>query len=353
MAHLLRVSFLCLVLLVAMTAWLGGALALDPPLLVWHDIKDAKARGALCNDFSPAGYFLRTNHAPEKPLPGPEPVSSGSGLPHNEGPITPDNQPDENHAPSPPPRSKWVVYLEGGGGCVSPKSCNERFIEQRIREKFTTLVSGSRNVDVAGAWEEFHRQPLTVTSKLMTSLARFAKEGYVGVYRRNASEWGVEGTGLLSVSPDENPDFHEHNHVLVPYCSSDLWLKKTQNYRKALSSDFSFQFDPQLVEDHQFTFRGMAIFRSVVSELFEFHGLSGAREVVLAGSSAGGVGAMNHAGWLQEELREQAVGVVGSGDWLHQGLLGPVPAERRRTKVYLVMDSAWFIDFRGEITNQV
>jgi hypothetical protein len=170
----------------------------------------------------------------------------------------------------------------------------------------------------------------------MTSLARFAGKrkseggGYAGMHTLGNS-WGVEGKAILSSSPDENPDFYQYNHVLVPYCSSDLWLKRTNNYQKALYSNFTFRFNPSRVDEHQFTFRGAAIFRSVVSDLFQFHGLWGADEVVLAGSSAGGVGAMNHAQWFREELR----GTRSDGE------------------VYLVLDSAWFIDFRGEITNQV
>lgn len=310
----------------------------DSPLLMWQQIREAKTRGALCNDFSPAGYFLHTNPAPEINEMQPEPTSGSGSAQNLDSPILPDgpdtNQ-EENRTSFSPGRSKWVIYLEGGGGCTSPRSCNERFIDQKIRDRFTTLVSGSPRVDVAGAWATFQQQPLVVTSKLMTSLTRFAKEGYVGIHGGNRSEWGVEGRALLSTLPDENPDFYTHNHVLIPYCSSDLWLKNTKNYRKALSSDFSFQFDPELIREHQFTFRGMAIFRSVVADLFQFHGLSGAEEVVLVGSSAGGVGAMNHARWLQQELRQWAA------------------AGERVGKIYVVLDSAWFIDFHGEITDQV
>lgn len=358
-------SPLCLVLCLAVVAQFGPASSADlspVPLLVWHDIREAKTRGALCNDFSPAGYFLRTNNPSpdggenlepesvdkEKPEPestsgnGLEPESSiGSGSPSkDDSPIFPDGpdaNTEENGGTSGFPRgsNKWVIYLEGGGGCTTPRSCNVRFIDQRIREQFTSLVDGRLRVDVPSAWKMFQHQPLVVTSKLMTSLARFSGgEGYAGIHNeRNGTRtmWGVEGKTILSVSLEENPDFYQHNHVLIPYCSSDLWLKQTNNYKKALSPDFTFLFNPRIEDDHQFTFRGASIFRSVISDLLLFHGLSGADEVILAGSSAGGVGAMNHAKWLQEELR-------GRG---------------REGKLYVVLDSAWFIDFRGEITNQV
>ena len=91
-----------------------------------------------------------------------------------------------------------------------------------------------------------------------------------------------------------------------------------------------FYFDPLQTDQHQFTFRGVAIFRGVVQDLFDFHGLSSADEVVLAGSSAGGVGAMNHAHWLRDKLRTLA---------------------GREAKLHVLIDSAWFIDFRGEIAS--
>lgn len=304
--------------------------------LVWHDISNAFNRGALCNDFSAAGYFIRKNQAPQHQLDDLK-YENGSGL-------LPESildavwldwfEQEPNITSQWQHRKKWIIYLEGGGGCTSPKSCNERFIEQQIRNKFTRFVNGSLNVDVAGAWAAYQNRPLVVTSRLMASLSKFANFEYAGVYWENltaSSKWGVKGRTLLSTSQDENPDFYQHNHVLVPYCSSDLWLKKTNDYKKALSKDFLFQFDPLHVDSHQFTFRGAAIFRSMVRDLFQFHGLSHAEEVILAGSSAGGVGAMNHAKWLKEELWKFA---------------------EQETKLYVVLDSAWFIDFRGEITNQ-
>lgn len=307
--------------------------------LTWHNITRALSRGALCNDFSPAGYFIRKNLIPIPTEPNLKPDGSGDYL-------YPDW--DSSTSPSPEPgRRDWVIYLEGGGGCVTPRECNQRYIDQRIREKFTVSQNGSRTVNVTGAWMEYRDQPLTVTSKLMTSIWRFS--GMETVSERNGDEkntssrqpgpipsppptsWTVEGRDILSTSKQDNPDFYAHNHVLIPYCSSDLWLKKTKNFHKATEDGFTFQFNPLEEEQHQFTFRGAAILESVVKDLFEFHGFSDAREVVLAGSSAGGVGVMNHAGWLQRELRAHA----DSG-----------------SRLYVLMDSAWFIDFKGEITKQ-
>ena len=80
--------------------------------LTWHNITQAVQRGALCNDFSPAGYFIRRNHH----------ISSDS------------LQPEDIF-------SVWVIFLESGGGCTSPRSCNERFIEQSVRKQYTQTES--------------------------------------------------------------------------------------------------------------------------------------------------------------------------------------------------------------------
>ena len=267
--------------------------------LVWHNITQAIERGALCNDFSPAGYFIRKNH----------PTSSNSTT-----------QEEDSF-------TRWVIFLESGGGCTSPKSCNERFIQQNIRKQYTQTVNGSKCVNVTQAWTDYSSQPLIVTSTLMTSIWRFSEQ-----YRaKNSKLWQVEGRDLLSTDQHENPDFYLYNHVLIPYCSSDLWLKKTRNYIKAQDRNFRFTFDPNLNAEHQFTFRGDVIFRSVVEDLFTYHGLKHAHKVLFAGSSAGGIGVMNHAKWLQQKLRQSA---------------------SRHSQLLTLMDSSWFIDYHGSISDQ-
>ena len=267
--------------------------------LVWHNITQAVERGALCNDFSPAGYFIQKNN----------PISSNS------------TQEEKDTF------SRWVIFLESGGGCTTPRSCNERFIQQTIRKQYTETVNGSKFVNVAQAWHDYGSKPLTVSSRLMTSIWRFSEQ-----YREiNSNLWLVEGRDILSTDQHENPDFYQYNHVLIPYCSSDLWLKKTRNFIKAQDQDFRFVFDPNSNTEHQFTFRGEVIFRSVIRDLFVYHGLSKANLVLFAGSSAGGIGVMNHARWLQRMLRQFA---------------------SPHCQLLALMDSSWFIDYRGSIHDQ-
>lgn len=172
---------------------------------------------------------------------------------------------------------------------------------------------------------DYSNDQLAVTSRLMTSLWRFSEQS-----RINRNTWIIEGKAMLSTNSAENPDFYDYNHVVIPYCSSDLWLKRTNDFDIAQNTSFKFTFDPS-AKHHQFTFRGAAIFESVILDLFNDHGLDTAAEVILAGSSAGGVGAMNHAPWLKQELFAKA---------------------RPEAMLYCLMDSSWFIDFRGSIQEQ-
>lgn len=251
-------------------------------LLVYHNITRAVERGALCNDFSIAGYFIRRNYS----------------------------------------SSDWLIYLEGGGGCASVKECNKRFIDYRVRSKYSKIINGETVVDVEKAWNDYKGQEHVVTSKLMTSLWPYSPSP-----EDPLSEWTIEGTDILSSSPETNPVFHSYNHVLIPYCSSDLWLGMSQDYYLARNPNFTFIFQPNSATN-QFTFRGQAIFKSVIRDLTTYHDFGRSRLVVLSGSSAGGLGTLNHARWLQHF-------VTGFGAQL-------------RT----ILDSAWFINFYDNINKR-
>ena len=107
--------------------------------LVWHNITQAVKRGALCNDFSPAGYFIWKNN-----------------------PISTNLTQEEKDA-----LSKWVIFFESRGDCITSRSCNKRFIQQTIRKQYTKTVNSSKFVNVTQAWHDYSNEPLTVTSRLM------------------------------------------------------------------------------------------------------------------------------------------------------------------------------------------
>lgn len=134
----------------------------------------------------------------------------------------------------------------------------------------------------------------------------------------------VRGRDIMDGDPAKNPDFYEHNHVIIPYCSSDLWLGEEDQELECNCSDlacFNYTADsPNL----QFTFRGKTIFQSIFKQLQVDYGMGDAEEVVITGSSAGGVGVINHAEWVRDQLRPQAALLV-------------------------LFDSSWFINFQDSI----
>lgn len=80
--------------------------------------------------------------------------------------------------------------------------------------------------------------------------------------------------GILSSSAEENPFWWNANHVFIPYCSSDIWSGDSP---ASSAGDLSFL--------------GSRIVEQVITELLP-RGLSDAKLLLLAGSSAGAAGVM-------------------------------------------------------------
>ena len=135
----------------------------------------------------------------------------------------------------------------------------------------------------------------------------------------------VTGRDLLSSSKSENPTFYDYVHVLVPYCSSDLWLGLKTNPKKP----FHFVSDTSV---DNFSFRGQTIFRSVFEDLLQRHNFSQAEEIVLSGSSAGGIGVLNHADWVLNHVIKS------------RGLNATMKS---------IVDSGWFIDFQDSLEDKI
>lgn len=203
---------------------------------------------AVCNDFSPAGYYKASE------------VSKSD---------------------------EWVIFFEGGGGCSSLEDCNRRWKETRVEGNSGRLVNPLMSSDP---------YPHTVI-----------------------------GRDLLSNDPEENPLFFNYTHVLVPYCTQDAFMANRTNPTR---SDFSGGFNDTPGADN-FVYMGREIFYSVFDDLLTRRGLDTAKKIVLAGSSAGGIGILNHLKWVQEKLNDRTT------------LQGPLP------ELFVIIDSSWFITFNG------
>ncbi|XP_058123090.1 palmitoleoyl-protein carboxylesterase NOTUM [Anopheles ziemanni] len=159
-----------------------------------------------------------------------------------------------------PGSRRWVVFFEGGWHCFDHKSCRTRWLKQR---------------------------------HLMTSV-QWPETRDVG--------------GLLSPMPSENPYWYNANHVFVPYCSSDSWsgTKIRPDTRDGLR------------------FMGSLIVRQVMSDLVPLGlGHSQGADLLMAGSSAGGLGVMLNLDKVRTFLQNE------------RGL---------KVSVRGVSDSGWFLD---------
>lgn len=184
--------------------------------------------------------------------------------------------------------SEWIIFFEGGGGCSSLQECNERWKDGLSPQGINPLMSS------------------------------------IGLPME------VEGSDLLSRVPSENPLFHTFNHILVPYCTKDAFLANRDNPSVNLSDpNFTFQFNDTEDADN-FIYKGRVIFESVIEELIE-KGMTNASKVILAGSSAGGIGVLNNLPWVEEVLKT-GNDTIGSG-------------ATDDTELMAIVDSSWFVRF--------
>ena len=271
--------------------------------LVWNVISDPNA---LCNDYTPAGYFVARGRSP----------------------------------------GHWIIFLESGGGCYSPDTCNKRYFSEAVRRKFESSESLSVapliNYNVLGAKNAMisSNTPLaTFVSPLVTSILTFQNTSY---FKTGIS---VQGQGILDDNCTNNPIFCNHTRVIIPYCSSDLWLANSpvlkcniskQLYDQCYGKDYNscanigktfftscFLNSPN---ELPFVFRGQEIYRGALRQLMD-DGLANSFTVTLVGSSAGGVGVINHANWTQQLLRNSSTGA----------------------NLSVIADSSWFINFQGSV----
>ncbi|EDV96089.1 palmitoleoyl-protein carboxylesterase NOTUM [Drosophila grimshawi] len=162
-----------------------------------------------------------------------------------------------------PNSKKWVVFLEGGWHCFDNRSCRARWM--RLRH-------------------------------LMTS-SQWTETRDVG--------------GILSPHAEENPYWHNANHVLVPYCSSDSWS--------------GTRIEPDTRDrENSWRFMGALILRQVIADLIPLGlGRVAGGELLLVGSSAGGLGVMLNLDRIRNFLvNERKLPVTVRG----------------------VSDSGWFLD---------
>lgn len=181
---------------------------------------------ALCNDGSPAIYYIR-----------PAPAES-------------------------PDADKWVVWLEGGGGCRDATSCGDRWCG---------------------------RHPVYSAAKMSS---RFAPES-------------VEGRGIFDPGPADGSivnRFAGFNLVMAYYCSSDTWSGSKEH---VFAADENYPA-------YRLIFHGSHVVTALIESLktaptsdnglAEMRSIDQASLVVFAGTSGGGGGVRRNADRVAELL---------------------------------------------------
>ena len=258
----------------------------------WVNISNPRA---LCNDFTQAGFFQESY----------------------------------------PRSTKWIIVLESGGLCFSPRTCNKRLFHPSIQSKYlkqegkisvTANSDPDKEFDAVEAWRSSQGKDLAgVISPLMSSIHRYRND-----QKLFPRDLVINGRDVLDRDCKVNPLFCHHNHIVLPYCSSDLWLgNDTRNLGPENEEIFFAQRYKPDSSELQFVFRGAEIFQSAIIDLLHF-GLDKATELVLVGSSAGGIGVLNHVRWLRDLFRNSALQI----------------------DVSIIIDSAWFINFNGDIAKE-
>eukprot|EP00440_Ansanella_granifera_P061169 gb/GFBE01066309.1/.p1 GENE.gb/GFBE01066309.1/~~gb/GFBE01066309.1/.p1 ORF type:complete len:402 (+),score=65.78 gb/GFBE01066309.1/:1-1206(+) len=158
-----------------------------------------------------------------------------------------------------PASTEWVVFLQGGSMCFSEADCSGRKQSQLGSSKYWShTLSGEK----AGA------------------------------------------ISLLSDDPAVNPDFHDFNHLYVPYCSGDVFVGQ----QKVATNPFDN------ASSETFFFQGFDLVANITDVL-----LKDASKVLLTGCSAGGIGNFFVADYISAALPRATVKAAPAAGWFGFG----------------------------------
>jgi hypothetical protein len=161
-------------------------------------------------------------------------------------------------------RDKWLIVFQDGGACASDMACTTRGRGNRY-------FLSSTAADVGPTFS---------------------------------------ADGILSQQPTINPDFAGFNHVFLHYCSSD-----------AYSGDIA-----RTIDGAPWQFRGKVIVEALIEQLATqpIDGgptLATATEVLVAGSSTGGLGVHNNLDRIAARLPATKVKGLVDGAWIPPGTI--------------------------------
>jgi len=156
-------------------------------------------------------------------------------------------------------KANWIIHLHGGAWCYDLRSCSKR------RNSILGSTKRSLEEDIGGF---FH--------------------------------------GILSNDHKVNPNFYNWNNVVLTYCDGGL---------------FSGNRDKPLVgKGKTYYFQGRRVLRSQLENIKEKMNLTSGKNIVLSGTSAGGLSLILQANYIRRFLPENAKirGLVDAGYFLDQ-----------------------------------
>ena len=164
--------------------------------------------------------------------------------------------------------TKGAVCIDGSPGAFYIRTSNANGTAPSDSSKWVVFMEG-------GGW----------ASSLSESIGRMNTD--LGSSKKYpAQPTHMEGTGLFGT-------FDTHTIVYNKYCDGGSWSGAADN-------------PPITYNGTKLYFRGRALLNGIFDDLLENRGLDGAKEVLLAGCSAGGLTTYIHADWVTETLKQRA-----------------------------------------------
>jgi len=163
------------------------------------------------------------------------------------------------NAPTSPNSSLWVFFMQGGGACYTKESC---------------------------------------TSRSKSNLGSSVKWPNTKIFSK----------GILSGDPVANPDFYDSHRVYIPYCSGDVHAGQRL---AATKETWGFYFSGRI--------NFMKILDFLLANSAIGPALKNAKQVMLSGGSAGGIGAFVNVDYLADTLSWSTVKGAPQCGWFFPG----------------------------------
>jgi hypothetical protein len=195
-------------------------------------------------------------------------------------------------AASPAGANKWIIQLQGGGGCRTADDCAARWCSRGTNFGMRQMTSDDEPA-------------------------------------------AINGDGILYRGPQQVTPFEDANHVLIHYCSSDTWAGRSGRQTEIATDPLGNQVS------YSIKFRGADIIDAVFDTLRQngvpgitytlndsnvaMPDLDAASHVVFAGASAGGGGIINNGDRIQALLQTNDLDGVLDYRLLIDSTFGPDP----------------------------